>query len=54
MLTRAKKLQPVFDKLYDTFTQFKLDQEEWRQVEYLLLLTKPFFDLPMFYRRLEM
>jgi hypothetical protein len=27
-----------------SYTQFKLDQEEWRQVEYLLLLTKPFFD----------
>lgn len=24
--------------------QFKLDEEEWRQVEYLLLTTKPFFD----------
>lgn len=24
--------------------QFKLDEEEWRQVEYLLLITKPFFD----------
>jgi hypothetical protein len=26
------------------YVQFKLDQEEWRQVEYLLLITKPFFD----------
>lgn len=24
--------------------QYKLDEEEWRQVEYLLLITKPFFD----------
>lgn len=46
MLNRAKKLQPFYDQ-YCTdhqYLHFKLDQEEWRQVEYLLLLTKPFFD----------
>lgn len=47
MLDRARKLQRVFDQ-YCTihqYVQFKLDQEEWRQVDYLLLITKPFFDL---------
>jgi hypothetical protein len=46
MLNRARKLQPVFDRYCTThqYVQFKLDQEEWRQVEYLLLITKPFFD----------
>jgi hypothetical protein len=46
MLNRARKLQPVFDQYFIThsYVQFKLDQEEWRQVEYLLLITKPFFD----------
>ncbi|KAG0154761.1 hypothetical protein PDIDSM_329 [Penicillium digitatum] len=49
MLNRAKKLQPFYDQ-YCTdhqYLYFKLDQEEWRQVEYLLLLTKPFFDFTM-------
>ena len=47
MLDRARKFQRVFDQ-YCTihqYVQFKLDQEEWRQVDYLLLITKPFFDL---------
>jgi hypothetical protein len=46
MLERAKKLQPAFDQYCTThqYVQFKLDQEEWRQIEYLLLITKPFFD----------
>ena len=46
MLYRAKKLQPVFDQYCRThqYVQFKLDQEGWRQVEYLLLIMKPFFD----------
>lgn len=46
MLNRARKLQPVFDKycMTHSYTQFKLDQAEWRQVEYLLFLTKPFFE----------
>jgi hypothetical protein len=46
MLNRARKLRPIFDQYCRThsYTQFELDQEEWRQVEYLLLLTKPFFD----------
>jgi glutamine synthetase type III len=46
MLNRAKTLQPVFDEYCTThqYLYFKLDQEEWRQIEYLLLITKPFFD----------
>ena len=46
MLYRAKKLQPVFDQYCTThqYLHFKLDQEEWRQIEYLLLITKLFFD----------
>jgi hypothetical protein len=46
MLNRARKLQLVFDRYCTThqYVQFKLDQEEWRQVEYLLLIMKPFFD----------
>ncbi|KAJ9482098.1 hypothetical protein VN97_g11345 [Penicillium thymicola] len=41
--------KPFYDQ-YCTdhrYLYFKLDQEEWRQVEYLLLLTKPFFDFTM-------
>jgi hypothetical protein len=46
MLNRARQLQSIFDQYCTThqYVQFKLDQEEWRQVEYLLLITKPFFD----------
>lgn len=46
MLTRARKLQSCFNEYCTTnqYTQFKLNDEEWRQVEYLLLITKPFFD----------
>ncbi|KAJ5300184.1 hypothetical protein N7508_007427 [Penicillium antarcticum] len=46
MLNRAKRLQPFYDQYctHHQYLHFKLDQEEWRQIEYLLLLTKPFFD----------
>lgn len=46
MLNRAKRLQSVFDEYCTThqYLQFKLDQEEWRQIEYLLLITNPFFE----------
>jgi hypothetical protein len=46
MLNRARKLQRLFDQYCTThqYVQFKLDQEEWRQVDYLLSITKPFFD----------
>lgn len=45
MLRRAKQLQPVFD-LYCTthqYLQFKLEKEEWHQIDYLLSITEPFF-----------
>jgi hypothetical protein len=46
MLNRAKKLQSIIDQYCTThqYVQFKLGQDEWRQIEYLLLITKPFFD----------
>jgi len=46
MLYHAKRLQPVFDQYCTThqYLHFKLDQEEWRQIGYLLLITKPLFD----------
>ena len=47
MLNRARHLQWAFDQyctIYQ-YVQFKLDQEEWRQVDYLLYITKPFFDV---------
>lgn len=46
MLNRARELQSVFDRYCIAYqhVHFKLDQEEWRQVEYLLLVTKPFYD----------
>lgn len=46
MLSRAKKLQSIINQYCTThqYVQFKLDQDEWRQIEYLLLITKPFFD----------
>jgi hypothetical protein len=45
MLDRARKLQRLFDQYCTThqYVQFQLDQEEWRQVDYLLPITKPFF-----------
>lgn len=45
MLNRARRLQPVLD-LYCTehqYLQFKLEKEEWRQIDYLLCITEPFF-----------
>ncbi len=45
MLRRARRLQSVFDRYCDehNYPQFKLDKIEWRHVDYLLQLTKPFF-----------
>ncbi|KAJ5117352.1 hypothetical protein N7448_010984 [Penicillium atrosanguineum] len=45
MLGHAKRLQSTFN-LYCTtheYPQFQLDKEEWRQIEYLLCITEPFF-----------
>ena len=45
MIRRAKRLQSIYDEYCDThdYPQFKLDSTEWRQVDYLLQLTYPFF-----------
>lgn len=53
MLNRAKRLQSVYNR-YCTdhqYLHFQLDPEEWRQIDYLLLLTKPFFDFTMMLSR---
>lgn len=45
MLRRAKRLQPIFNLfcLQNGHDHLILDQEEWRQIEYLLWITQPFF-----------
>jgi hypothetical protein len=45
MLQRAKRLQSVFNEFpsHGNCPELKLNQEEWRQIEYLLCLTQPFF-----------
>ena len=45
MLRRAKQLQPIFDEycMMHQYLHFKLNKEEWRQIEYLLWVTQPFF-----------
>ncbi|CAP94930.1 hypothetical protein N7489_004599 [Penicillium chrysogenum] len=45
MLRRAKRLQSTFDEFCTQYDQddFALNQEEWRQIEYLLWITQPFF-----------
>ncbi|KAJ5264753.1 hypothetical protein N7505_007546 [Penicillium chrysogenum] len=45
MLRRAKRLQLVFNKYCseNQYAQFTLDRDEWRQIDYLLCLTQPFF-----------
>lgn len=45
MLQRAKRLQSVFDEYCSQWDcpELKLNHEEWRQVDYLLWLTHPFF-----------
>jgi hypothetical protein len=45
MLRRARRLSSTYDKYcieHDQF-QFKLNQEEWRQIDYLLNITQPFY-----------
>ncbi|KAJ5253812.1 uncharacterized protein N7525_007394 [Penicillium rubens] len=46
MLRRAKRLQPIFDEFCSHYghPHLMLDREEWRQIDYLLYLTKPFFE----------
>lgn len=45
MLRRAKRLQKKFDEFCASYNvpQLKLSQEEWRQIDYLLCITQPFF-----------
>jgi hypothetical protein len=45
MLQRAKRLQSYLDSfcLIKRLSDLKLDLDEWRQIDYLLCLTKPFF-----------
>lgn len=45
MLRRAKRLSKTFDKYCELHTQsqFKLNVEEWRQVDYLLCIIHPFY-----------
>ncbi|KAJ5685107.1 hypothetical protein N7536_007726 [Penicillium majusculum] len=45
MLRRARRLQPTFDEFRAQFnlTEMKMDKDEWRQVNYLLSITFPFF-----------
>lgn len=46
MLRRAKRLQSFFQPFCDEYERpdMVLDDEEWRQVDYLLYITQPFFD----------
>lgn len=45
MLRRAKRLQSTFDEFCSQYDQdhFALSPEEWRQIDYLLWITQPFF-----------
>lgn len=45
MLRRAKRLQTVCDEFCMQYSRhdLQLGQEEWRQVDYLLAITKPFY-----------
>lgn len=45
MLQRAKRLQSTFDEFCTKYghSHLKLDQEQWRQIDYLLHITQPFF-----------
>jgi len=44
MLVRAKKLQQAFDAFCSQYDQehFALNQEQWRQVDYLICILQPF------------
>ena len=45
MLRRAKRLQSTFDEYCSQYghPDLKLDKDEWRQIDYLLSITQPFF-----------
>lgn len=46
MLRRAKRLQSTFNDYCAkySYNQFRLNDDEWRQIDYLLCLTQPFFE----------
>ncbi|KAJ5316477.1 hypothetical protein N7476_006784 [Penicillium atrosanguineum] len=49
MLRRVKRLRSIFDPFcieYDR-TDLVLDADEWRQIDYLLWITQPFFDFTL-------
>lgn len=49
MLRRARRLRNVIDKYCcdHEYSQFKVTDVEWRQIDYLVHLTKPFFQFTM-------
>ena len=46
MLRRAKRLQSIFNPFCEEYDRMDLmlDDEEWRQIDYLLWITQPFFE----------
>ena len=46
MLRRIKKLQPVIDRYCTEYNlrDYELDKEEWRQIDYLVYITLPFYE----------
>lgn len=49
MLQRAKRLQSDINQYCETYgvTRFMMNSDEWRQIDYLPCLTKPFFDFTL-------
>lgn len=49
MLRRAKRLRPYFTPFCDEYerSDLTLDDDEWRQIEYLLWITQPFFEFTL-------
>ena len=45
MLRRAKRISKYFNLYCDHIerSEFKLSKAEWRQIDYLLFITKPFY-----------
>lgn len=46
MLRRAKRLRQEITEFCGTYNRsdLMLDADEWRQIDYLLLITQPFYD----------
>ncbi|KAJ5873691.1 uncharacterized protein N7529_002121 [Penicillium soppii] len=49
ILRRAKRLQSFFNPFCEEYARLDLlpDAEEWRQIDYLLYITEPFFDFTL-------